>query len=330
VSIQDRKKEHIDICLKNNVSFSIKNGFEKYRLLHKALPEMSISDIDLSTQILGKAISYPLYISPMTGGTHRAGAVNRALARLSDEYNIPICVGSQRAALEDENLTEAYKVKTRAPVFANIGAVQLNYGYGPRELQKAVDMINADALVLHINPLQEAIQPGGNTDFSNLIDKIGSICKALYVPVIAKEVGHGISGDIARKLELAGVSCIDVAGSGGTSWAAVEGYRANRRLGELFRDWGIPTADCLVQARKGTKAPIIASGGIRNGVEVVKALCLGATVCGIGAPLLRPSLGPYESLKDVVCQLIKEMRIAMFCIGAKCVADLNTEQIGLI
>ena len=326
---EERKKEHVDICLNRQVAGKRGNGFERYQLLHNSLPELSLEDIDLSTEFLGKKISYPLYISPMSGGTDKALQLNKNLANAAKKYNIPIGVGSVRAALEDAKLAESFRIRhlTDGLLFANFGAVSLNYGYDARHCQKAVDLIEADALVLHINPLQEAIQPEGNTDFAGLMGKIKQVTSKLDVPVIVKEVGHGISGDIAERLEQAGVSCIDVAGAGGTSWALVEGHRDRSGLGEIFQDWGIATADCLVEAKKMTGLPVIASGGIRTGIDVVKAMCLGASVCGIAGPLLGPGIASQKKLDEYFDDMIKQIRIAMFCIGAKSISDLDERKI---
>ncbi|MFC1753428.1 type 2 isopentenyl-diphosphate Delta-isomerase [Thermoproteota archaeon] len=326
---EQRKKDHIDICLRKDVNFSSTAGFENYRLKHCALPEIDLEKIDLTSEFLGHKFSYPFYISPITGGTGLARKINRKLVVVAQNLNIPMCVGSQRAAIEDKALEETFSVREDAPdavIYSNIGAVQLNYGYGTEQFQKAIDMIKADALVLHLNPLQEAIQPEGDTNFSDLIPKIKGLVKSLDVPVIVKEVGHGISGDIAGKLESAGVSAIDVAGAGGTSWAAVEGFRRKSSLGEIFRNWGIPTTECIVQVKKSTKLPVIASGGIRNGIDIVKSLCLGASLCGIASPLLKPSI-ESDNIEKYFKGLIHQIKIAMFCCGAKNIKELTENKI---
>ncbi|MBN2458432.1 type 2 isopentenyl-diphosphate Delta-isomerase [Candidatus Woesearchaeota archaeon] len=322
----------MDICLNNDVLSRVSTGLERYRLIHCALPEISLDDIKLSSSFLGKKLSYPIYISPITGGNNEAKRINRNLAAAAERYNIPICMGSMRAALEKEELKESFSVRKYAPnamIFANMGAVQLNYGYSEKECNKLVRMIGADALVLHLNPLQEAIQPEGDTDFSGLLPKIKRIASGIDVPLIIKEVGHGISGAVCEALESAGISCIDVAGIGGTSWAAVEGFRSKNSLGERFRNWGNPTAECIIEARERTGLPLIASGGIRDGIDIVKALCLGANLCGIALPLLRPANESGECVEKYLDTLIKEIRIAMFCIGARDIKDLGRDKITL-
>lgn len=323
---EKRKQEHIDICLNKDISFRKTAGFEKYNLIHNALPEIDFKELNLSTEFLGKKIDYPLYISPITGGTELAEKINNNLAYIAEKYNIPICVGSQRAAIENKELEKTFQIREIAKktmVFANVGAVQLNYGFKIEHFQKAIDMVKADALVLHMNPLQEAIQPEGDTNFSELLPKIKELISKLNIPVIAKEVGHGISGKTAEKLEQVGISCIDVAGAGGTSFAAVEGHRSKNNLGEVFRDWGIPTAECITQIRATSNIPIIASGGIRNGIDIVKSICLGANIAGIAAPLLKPASCSKEELCSYFDNLIKQIKIAMFCIGAKEISELK-------
>ncbi len=323
----ERKKDHIEICLSRDVSSSVSAGFEQCRIMHNALPELCLSDVDTSVLFLGKKMPFPLYISPITGGTGKAAKINENLAKAAAHWHIPICVGSQRAAIENPSLEDTFNVRkhTAGMVFANLGAVQLNKGYGLRQCRQAVEMVGADALVLHLNPLQEAVQPEGDTDFAGLQKKIRHICRNLSVPVIAKEVGHGISGVAAKQLEDAGVSCIDVAGLGGTSWAAVEGCRGSQRLGEAFRDWGIPTAECLRQARHSTSLPLIASGGIRTGIDVVKAVGLGASLCGIALPLLSAASESLERLNREIEEIVMEIRVAMFCCGARTLSGVRVE-----
>jgi len=327
MSTTSRKQEHINICLKKDVSFKLKStGFEGYYFNHNALPEMDFKDIDITTRFLKRKINAPFYLSPITGGASIAKKINRNLAITAQRFNIPIGLGSQRAALENPSLAKTFRIRDIAPdamIFANIGAVQLNYGYNYRHCRKIVDMIDADALVLHINPLQEAIQPEGDINFSNLLPKIEELTSKINVPVIAKEVGNGISGETAIKLEKAGVRCIDVAGAGGTSWAAVESYRSKSRLGEVFREWGIPTAECIKEVRKATQLEIIASGGIRSGLDAAKAICLGANIAGIAAPLLKPALNSSKALEKYISGLIKQLKTAMFCTGAKNIRGLD-------
>jgi len=271
----------------------------------------------------------------MTGGTEEAGRINRNLAFAAQRYRLAMGVGSQRAAIEDPRWARTYHVRDVAPdvlLFANLGAVQLNYGYGIEECRRAVEMIQADALVLHLNPLQEALQPEGDTDFSGLLRKIERICRELEVPVIVKEVGWGISEGVARRLAEAGVAAIDVAGAGGTSWSLVEMHRApdemHRAVAAAFSDWGIPTAEAILMACRGAPdIPIIASGGVRTGVEVAKAVALGADLVGMAAPFLRPAIESAEAVCAKIEEIVTTLRIAMFCVGARRVSDLKRAQL---
>ncbi|MFN2280503.1 MAG: type 2 isopentenyl-diphosphate Delta-isomerase, partial [Anaerolineales bacterium] len=294
-STSSRKADHIRINLTEDVRSGRSTGLDSYSFPHQALPELDLKEIRLDENLFGKRISAPLLISSMTGGTSEAGKINRGLAEAAQEAGIPMGVGSQRAALEDSRLEGSFQVREYAPdilLFANLGAVQLNYGLSPGDCQRAVEMIEADALILHLNPLQEAVMAEGNTDFSGLADKIEDVCKTLSVPVIAKEVGWGISKKTATLLVNAGVSAIDVAGAGGTSWTEVEMHRAEtetqRQVASSFVDWGIPTADSIQIVRDAApNIPIFASGGIRNGVEAAKSIALGATLVGMAGPFLK-------------------------------------------
>ncbi len=327
-----RKSEHLRIVLEKDVEFStLTAGFERYRLPHCALPELNLAEIDTSTQFLGKKLGAPFLISPMTGGTEEAGRINRNLAAVAQEFRWAMGVGSQRAALEDPGLASSYKVRDLAPdilLLANLGAVQLNYGYGVDECRKAVEMIEADALVLHLNPLQEALQPEGNTDFSGLLRKIEKICASLEVPVIVKEVGWGISPEVALKLIEAGVAAIDVAGAGGTCWSLVEMHRidreSQRNVALAFSGWGIPTAEAVKSIRRAIPDfPLIASGGIRTGVDAAKAIALGADLVGIGAPFLKPAVFSVEAVREKAWEILQAFRIAMFCTGVGDIKSLK-------
>ncbi len=323
--VSHRKTEHLRINLEEEVQFlEVTNGFENYRFIHQALPEIALEHIDLATTFLGKTLRAPLLVSSMTGGATDAERINHHLAQAAQATGIAMGLGSQRAALENESLARTYRVREFAPdilLFANLGAIQLNYRYGVDECQRAVEMIQADALVLHLNPLQEAVQGKGNTDWSDLLKRIERVCRALSVPVVVKEVGFGISEEVARKLAGAGVAAIDVAGAGGTSWAAVESRRATteelRLLAEKFWDWGIPTADSLRRARRGAPhLPLIASGGIRDGIETAKAIALGATLAGLASPLLKAANVSADAAMSAIQLLAAQLRVAMFGIGA--------------
>ncbi|GAB4557785.1 MAG: type 2 isopentenyl-diphosphate Delta-isomerase [Anaerolineae bacterium] len=320
-----RKADHIRINLEEDVQFPrLTTGLERYRLVHQALPELDLDAVDPSVELFGKRLRLPLLISSMTGGTPQAAEINRNLAIAAQACGMAMGLGSQRAALEEPDAQPTFEVRDVAPdilLFANLGAVQLNYGYTVDHCRRAVEMIGADGLILHLNPLQEALQADGNRDWTGLLDKIESVCRALPVPVIVKEVGWGISGWLARRLADAGVAAIDVAGAGGTSWSQVEMHRAPdarlRRLAAAFADWGIPTAEALVQARSAVpELPIIASGGIRSGIDVAKCLALGATVVGLASPFLKAAVISAQAVIDEAQLIGDELRLAMFCAGA--------------
>lgn len=325
---QQRKSDHLRINLQEDVnSKHVSTGFERYRFVHCALPDLNLEDVDTSTTLLGKRLAVPLLISSMTGGTPEARAINERLAEAAQAAGIGMGVGSQRAAIEDLSLADTYRVRHVAPdilLFANLGAVQLNYGYGPDECRRAVEMIQADALILHLNPLQEALQPEGNTRFTGLLTKIETICRALDVPVVVKEVGWGLSEQVARRLAGIGVAALDVAGAGGSSWSEVEMHRATneheRRVAAAFAGWGIPTVESLLAARRGAPdLPIIASGGIRDGIQIAKALALGATACGVAGPFLHAAVQSTAAVAEVISTLTAQLRAAMFAAG---IADI--------
>lgn len=326
--MQKRKTDHIQICLRQEIETGL-TGFEKYQFVHNALPEIDLEKIDTSTKFLGKKLSAPILISSMTGGTPEAKKINKNLAKAAQKMGVAMAVGSQRIAIENPKLASTFQVRDVAPdilLFANLGAVQLNYGFGIRQCQKAVEMIGADALVFHLNPLQEAIQPEGNRNFENLLPKIEKIVANLSVPVIIKEVGCGISEEVARKLYQVGVRIIDTAGWGGTNWAKIEGIRAKNKLGETFSQWGIPTAESIIVCRKVKGLTVIGSGGVRSGIEVAKAIALGADLVGLALPFLKPATKSRRAVEEKLAQLARELKIAMFCLGAKDIKDLGKVQ----
>jgi isopentenyl-diphosphate delta-isomerase len=327
-----RKDEHLRINLEEDVSAKgVTTGFDRYRFIHQALPELDLRRVDTSQTLFGRRLDAPLLISSMTGGVPLGGQLNRVLARTAQTLGIGLGLGSQRVALEEPDRATWFRVRDVAPdilLFANFGAVQLNYGFGIDDCLRAVDMVEADALILHLNPLQEAVQPGGNTNFSGLTRRIAEVCRALPVPVVVKEVGWGISAETARRLYDAGVAAIDVAGAGGTSWSEVEKHRADsehgRRVAAAFASWGIPTAESLRQVRDvAPDLPVIASGGVRSGIDVAKAVALGAVAAGVAGPALRAAAASAEALVDSLQQLIDELRITMFCAGAGTLDDLR-------
>jgi isopentenyl-diphosphate Delta-isomerase len=321
---QQRKADHIRICLEEDVQFRTTSGLEKYRFTHCCLPEMDYGDLKLQQTFLGKTLGAPILISSMTGGTPQAQLINQRLARAAQTYGFAMGVGSQRVAIEQQATASTFQVRDLAPdilLFANLGAVQLNYGYGLDQCRKAIDLLQADALILHINPLQECIQPRGDRNFNDLLKTIGQLCNQLEVPVIAKEVGNGISAAMAQRLIECGVGAIDVAGAGGTSWSLVEGARADnplqRQLGKTFADWGIPTAECLEQIRQiAPEIPLIASGGLRNGLDVAKAIGLGADLAGLALPFLTAAADSDAAVTALADLLLAELKTALFCSGS--------------
>lgn len=323
--IHSRKLDHINISLTKNVESRIKNGFEDIVLIHSAIPEINRDDVDLRSKFFGKNIDAPLVIAGMTGGHEKAKKINENLAAAAQELSIPMGLGSQRAAIENPRLASTYSIAREAApdafLIANIGAAQLSAGYGVREARRAVDMIGADALAVHLNPLHEAVQREGEARFKGCVGQIKKL--KLGVPLIAKETGAGIAREEAAALEKAGVSGIDVGGLGGTSFAAVEYYRHKSEAGKKFWDWGIPTAVSTVECLEATRLPIIATGGIRSGIEVAKALALGATACGIALPLLRKATKSSKEVVSELTQIIEELKIAMFLAGAENVSDLR-------
>jgi isopentenyl-diphosphate delta-isomerase len=321
-----RKLDHVRIVLDEDVAAKgVHTGFAAYQLPHDAVPELDLAEIDTHTTFLGKPLRAPLLISSMTGGAHDVAQINLALAEAAQALGLAIGVGSQRSAIRDARLAYTYQVRRVAPsipVLANLGAVQLNYGYGVDECRRAVEMIEADALILHLNPLQEAVQPEGNTNFKGLLKRIEAVCKALDVPVIAKEVGNGIGVRAARRLAESGVWGIDVAGAGGTSWSEVERFRHSTELGArvagAFAGWGLPTAEAIRQVRAALpQITLIGSGGIRSGVDIAKAIALGADLAGTAKPALGPAAaaGGTAAVVAGMQAYIDELRIAMFCSG---------------
>ncbi len=319
-----RKEEHLRIALTEDVAFEgLTSGFDEYYLVHQALPELDLRDVDISTTFFGHRLHAPLLISPMVGGIEEAARINRNLATAAQAGGIGMSVGSLRCAVEDPSLAATYRVRDVAPdvlLFANLGAAQLNRGYGPDECRAALEMVQADALTLHLNPLQEALQPDGDTDFAGLADRIAAVCQALDKPVFVKEVGWGISDAAARRLVEAGVAGIDVAGAGGTCWSEVERLRAqdetHANVARAFAGWGIPTAESIRLVRGVAPGlPLIASGGVRSGVDVAKALALGADLAGIATPLLKSADESAERALSFIEEVVEELRIAMFCAG---------------
>ncbi|MFB3889006.1 MAG: type 2 isopentenyl-diphosphate Delta-isomerase [Candidatus Bathyarchaeia archaeon] len=339
---QKRKADHIEKCLNEDVQArEATTGFEDIHFIHRALPEISKQKIDLSTEVFGHRFNAPLIVGAMTGGTAEAEKINAAIAEAVEKLQLGMGVGSQRAALEDAKLAKTFAIaRKKAPtafLIANIGGVQLVHGYGLREVKKAMDMIDADALAIHLNALQEAVQPEGQTNFEGVLAKIGEIAGQLDKPVIVKETGSGIAWEQAKKLEEAGVKAIDVAGVGGTSFAAVEYYRTRGKessfqggLGEVFWDWGIPTAASLAEITQTTKISVIASGGVRNGVDAAKALALGASLASVSQPVLKAAVKGAGETEKMLALLTEELRNVMFLTGAENVQRLPTVPVVIV
>jgi isopentenyl-diphosphate delta-isomerase len=323
--ITERKDDHIKINLERDVRSGLTNGLEKFHFIHEALPELNLDEVDTSLSLFGKKLAAPILVSSMTGGTEDAGDINMRLARAAQECGLALGVGSQRAAIERPGLAATFQVRRVAPdilLFANIGAVQLNYGYSLDECQRAVDMIEADALYLHLNPLQEAVQAGGDTNWKGLAKKIEKVCKTLRVPVIAKEVGWGISERTAKILADCGVSAIDVAGAGGTSWSQVEMHRAPdeflRSLAATFVGWGIPTAESILNVKRAAPGlTIFASGGLKDGLDIAKCVALGATLGGMAGPFLKAAAISTENVVEMMKLTQKQIQVTMFVTGTK-------------
>jgi isopentenyl-diphosphate delta-isomerase len=329
---EQRKSEHIQICLQEDVEGSgIQTGLEQFRFLHNALPEIDYHHINTSTELFGKTLRVPLLVSSMTGGTERAYRINRSLAAVAENRGWAMGLGSLRAAVEHPELATSYQVRSYAPnipLIANLGAVQLNYGFTEEQCRMAVELASADALVLHLNSLQEVFQPEGNTSFSNLLSRIERICRALEVPVGVKEVGWGMDGATANKLVSVGVAFIDTAGAGGTSWSQVEKHRSTskalRAAADTFAGWGIPTADSIRTIRGVLPQTLLfASGGLRHGLDAAKALALGADLAGFGRSLLAYAVESEEATDEQFQRIEMELRISMFGIGASNLQELK-------
>ncbi|MFH0897247.1 MAG: type 2 isopentenyl-diphosphate Delta-isomerase [Candidatus Bathyarchaeota archaeon] len=328
-----RKTEHIDICVGKDVQARfISTGLEDIYPIHRALPEISLEEIDASTKLFGHRLAAPIVIEGMTGGTEKAAKINEALAEAAEGFKIALGVGSQRAALEDPGLAYTFKVaRDKAPhalLIGNLGAPQIIGEDGLTNVQRAVKMIDAGAFAIHLNSLQEAMQLEGTTSFKGLSQKIREITSKVQVPIIAKETGAGFASEEAKILGEVGVKGIDIGGAGGTSWAAVESYRArvrlNRsreRLGNVFWDWGIPTAVSTIEVSQNTQLTVIASGGIRTGVDIAKSIALGADAVGLAIPFLKPAL--EGKLNNTLQTLIDEVKTAMFLMGAKSIKELK-------
>ncbi len=336
--IKQRKLDGLVIPLSKEVQAKATSTYLEYvTFIHNALPELDFDETNTSTTFLNHRFSAPLIIDSMTGGTPEAAKINERLAETAEALGLGMGLGSQRAGLKSKELAETYSIaREHAPnafLIANIGGAQLAKGLSIDEAKQIIDMIHANALVVHLNPLQELVQPEGEPKFKGVYNKIAELVKSLSIPVIVKEVGAGISKEVASKLELAGVNAISIAGSGGTSWAGVEKHRAESagselktHLGDMFWDWGIPTAASLIEVRRAVKLQLIASGGLRNGLEVAKCLAIGADMCAMALPFLKQAATSQEAVMQFANVLLNELKSTMYLVGAKDVKTLKTSR----
>jgi len=329
LSTESRKFDHIRICLKEKVESGVKSSFEDIKLVHRCLPQIDFRDIELEADFLGRKLSSPIVIAAMTGGHEKALKINANLAEAAENFGIAIGVGSQRAAIEDKSFEYTYKVvREKAPnafVIANLGAVQFCRGYTVKEAKRAVDMIEADAIALHLNPLQEAVQKEGDLNFSCCLETIEELSSELSVPLIVKETGAGIAMEEAMLIEKAGASAIDIGGLGGTSFAAVESYRVkDSNIAKTFWDWGIPTAVSLIECASSVSIPLIATGGLRSGIDAARAIASGASLTGFALPLLKPAVRSYKDVVIKIEEISNELKIAMFLTGSRNIYELKT------
>jgi isopentenyl-diphosphate delta-isomerase len=333
-TIEERKNRHIRVTLEEEVEAEISTGLEEVHLIHRALPEIDLEEVDTSLELFGRRLEAPLIISALTGGTEEGMRINEVLAEAAEEFGIGIGVGSQRIALEDPSKEATFRVvRERAPdalVIGNLGCPQLSLGWGVEEARRCVEMIQADALAIHMNPLQEAVQVGGETRYRGILGRVREITRELETPVVMKETGCGVSAEDARRIEEAGVEAIDVSGAGGTSWAIVEhhiarevGDREREALGRALGTWGIPTAISVVEVCRSTSLRVVASGGIRTGLEAAKAIALGADAVGIARPFLLKAVEGLESVRSYVRELVRELRTVMFLVGAQSLEELR-------
>lgn len=333
-TINTRKRDHLNIIAQDSDIERHRSGFAGIQLTHRALPEINLADVDTRCEFLGKTLSFPLIISSMTGGDDdHIRRINRNLAIAAETCGVAMAVGSQRIMMRNPAAKDSFALREYAPttvLLANLGAVQLNKGFGIEECQKAIDILHADGLYLHLNPLQEAIQPEGDTQFSGLVNKIADINQQLNVPLLLKEVGCGLSTEDIALGKQAGIRFFDIAGSGGTSWSRIEHHRRQNQaddLGLIFQDWGIPTAQALDNAyRAFPDITLIASGGIRNGIDMIKAIILGAQLCGIAAPFLYAAEQSAEQVITQIQRLQQQYRTALFLLGCKNHAQLHGNQ----
>ncbi len=328
--IEIRKESHIKVCLEEDVESEVSSGLDDVTLVHHAIPDMDRDDIDLSCKFLGKDMNAPLIVEAITGGAKIAKKINQNLARACEEVGIAFGCGSVRAALVDEKLWDTYKVRDVAPtipILSNIGLVQLIDEYDIRPIKDSCKDIGADGIAIHLNAVQEAVQPEGNINWKGSFERLKYFCQNLGIPVVVKETGAGISRETAIMAERAGAAMIDIGGLGGTSFSMVEHYRDKSGQGALFRNWGLPTACSLVECRQAVNTDIIASGGIRSGIDVIKAIALGANHAGMALPVLKAATNSHNDVVSVLTGIIDEMRSCMFLCGAGSISEISKKDI---
>lgn len=338
MTIKQRKKDHVDLTVSGDMDYTQGTGFDACHFRHNALPEVDFEQVNTETELLGRSFSFPLFISSMTGGYTNAGAVNAIIAEFCEEHNIPFGVGSQRIMLENPEAISSFSVvREKAPsafIASNIGGAQLTGGLDKENMNLLIDSIKADAIIVHLNPLQELMQPEGDRNFKGIEEGIGKLVNDSPVPVIVKETGAGISGEIAERLLNTGVSVIDIAGAGGTSWSKVENKRSSNENPEtVFNDWGIPTLQCLMEARELKKAhsfELIASGGIRSGLDIAKAMCLGANFCASAQPVIKAVVeNGKEGLEGLFQQWVKQLKTVLTLTGCEQVSELSIHHLNI-
>ncbi len=331
--VEIRKESHIKVCLLEDVESDVPSGFDDVTLVHHAMVDVDRDEIDLSCEFLGKKMSAPLIVEAITGGAKIAEKINKNLARACEEVGVAFGCGSVRAALVDEKLWDTYKVRDVAPtipVLSNIGLVQLIDEYDIRQIKDACKEIGADGVAIHLNALQEAVQPEGNVNWKGSFERLKYFCQNLGVPVVVKETGAGISRETAIMVSRTGASMIDVGGLGGTSFSMVEHYRDKEGQGLLFKNWGVPTACSLVECRQAVNTGIIASGGVRSGVDAVKAIALGADYAGFALPVLKAATKSHKDVVSVLSGIIDEMRSCMFLCGAGSVSEISKKDVVIL
>lgn len=335
MSIQNRKKDHVTFTISGQSEYHHSTGFEELILRHHALPELNYDDISTETALFGRIFSAPIFISSMTGGYSEAGEINKVIASICEKYNLPMGVGSQRIMLENPSNAKSFSVvRQTAPnafIAANIGGAQLIGGLKKTSIDTIINSIEADAIIVHLNPLQEMIQPEGDRNFKGILDGIRQLAESITIPVIVKETGAGIGAKTAQLLYNNGIRCIDVAGSGGTSWAKVENYRqSDQGTLDVFNEWGIPTVTCLTEINTLNikDLNLIASGGIRTSLDIIKSICLGASIAAIAQPVIKiiHEKGA-KGLDEFISRWIREIRIGLLLTRSASVSELGPSKL---